>query len=137
MIGRPMEPGTVVGEFFSIEREAGSGGMGTVYRARDRRSGAAVALKLLDAAGRHNAERFVREAEILAGLSHPGIVRYVAHGRAADGRLYLAMEWLEGVDLAQLLARRGLGAGESVEIAVRAAEALGAAHARGIVHRVV
>ncbi|MFT3772360.1 MAG: protein kinase [Minicystis sp.] len=130
-----MDLGTVVGDQFAIEQHAGAGGMGTVYRARDRRSGQEVALKVLGAAGAQNAERFVREAEILARLSHPGIVRYVAHGRLADGRLYLAMEWLEGRDLARLLTERGLTMAESVALAARAAEALGAAHEGGVVHR--
>ncbi|APR86396.1 Adenylate cyclase [Minicystis rosea] len=130
-----MDLGTIVGDRFAIEQQAGAGGMGTVYRARDRRSGQDVALKVLGAPGAQNAERFVREAEILARLSHPGIVRYVAHGQLADGRLYLAMEWLAGRDLASLLTERGPTLGESVALVARAAEALGAAHAGGVVHR--
>jgi serine/threonine protein kinase len=78
--------------------------MGTVYRALDRSTGGTVALKLLHSqpsdTGRTDvAARFGREAQILAGLEHPGIVRYVDHGVAADGAPYLAMEWLEGTDL--------------------------------------
>src|SRR5262245_28893618 len=87
---------------FEIERQAGSGGMGAVYRARDRATGAAVALKLMHpgAAGPDGGERFAREARILAEIEHPGIVSYVAHGQTPDGRRYLAMEWLDGEDLA-------------------------------------
>jgi eukaryotic-like serine/threonine-protein kinase len=135
MMGASMFAGTVVGERFTLERRAGAGAMGTVYRARDRRSGEVVALKVMEAGGPASAERFVREAEILAALSHPGIVRYVAHGRLADGRLYLAMEWLDGVDLAELLETRGLSIADGIALAASAAAALGAAHARGVVHR--
>jgi serine/threonine protein kinase len=130
-----MEPGTIVGDRFVIESEAGSGGMGTVYLGRDQRNEQAVALKLLRVPRSGGAERFLREAEILAGLRHPGIVRYVAHGHAPDGRLYLAMEWLDGKDLGHVLRRRALTVRESVQIALRAADALAAAHRSGVVHR--
>src|SRR3954464_15691913 len=129
-----MNQGTSVGDRFLIDREAGSGGMGTVYRAREQRTGREVALKVLDAPGAQNVERFLREADILAGLSHPGIVRYVAHGRTQDGRMYLAMEWLDGMDLARLLLQRHLTIAEGVSLATRVAEALLVAHAQGVVH---
>src|SRR5581483_5572961 len=105
-----MEKGDVVGDRFVIERAAGSGGMGTVYRAHDRVSGTPVAIKVV-APGKESA-RFEREAEALAHLVHPGIVRYVAHGETDSGA-YLAMEWLEGEDLGQRLAREGLSVVES------------------------
>ncbi len=129
-----MQPGALVAERFEIERVAGTGGMGTVYRAHDRASGGAVvAVKVVS--GQQSASRFEREARVLAEVRHPGIVRYIDHGRTVDGELYLAMEWLEGEDLGKRLGRTGLTALESVELAVRVGEALGAAHARGIVHR--
>ena len=79
--------------------------MGAVYRARDQATGEVVALKFLRGGpGAGSAEaRFVEEARVLAALSHPGIVRYVAHGRTADGEPYLVMEWLKGEDLAARL----------------------------------
>ena len=122
---------------FEIEREAGSGGMGTVYRARDGSTGAVVALKLAHRAGvgGDTAERFAREARLLAEIAHPGIVAYVAHGEAPDGRLYLAMEWLDGEDLAARLSRDVLSLPECVELLRRAASALAVAHGRGVVHR--
>ena len=80
-------------------------------------------------------ERFLREASLLARLRHPAIVAHVASGESPDGRFYLAMESLEGEDLAARLARKSLSAGESLSLARRAAEALEAAHALGIVHR--
>src|SRR6185369_8153558 len=128
-----MSPGEVVGERFEVERMARSGGMGAVFRARDRLTGEAVALKvLLGAGGRYDA-RFLVEAQVLAKLRHPSIVRYVAHGRTPAGQLWLAMEWLDGEDLAERIARGRPGIEASVAIAARAAEALGAAHARGVV----
>ncbi len=129
---RTLSPGDAIGDRFTIERIAGEGGMGTVFRAVDRGSGAPVAVKVI----RQGADgtRFLREAEILSGVPHAGIVRYVAHG-VDDGLAYLAMEWLEGEDLEQRLAREGLSIHESMTIGLRVAQALGAAHERGVVHR--
>jgi eukaryotic-like serine/threonine-protein kinase len=133
-----MNPGDVVDDRFELERIAGVGGMGTVWRARDKKGGA-VALKVLKAASGEGADRFAREIRVLAQLRHPGIVRYVADGRVAGrsgaDEMYLAMEWLEGESLSARLGRAGLTAGEAVGLARRVAEALGAAHERGIVHR--
>ncbi|WP_237245038.1 MULTISPECIES: serine/threonine-protein kinase [Sorangium] len=120
---------------FVLEAQAGTGGMGEVYRATDLQRGAPVAVKLLRAASGADAPRFLREARLLEGLEHPGIVRHVAHGSLPSGALYLAMEWLEGEDLSRRLGRGPLGVDEGVEVARCVAEALGAAHARGVVHR--
>src|SRR5262245_33700095 len=98
-----MQPGDVVADRFELENVAGSGGIGIVFRARDRVSGKTVAVKVLRFG--ETDERFLREAKILADLNHPRIVRYVAHGTTVAGHPYLAMEWLEGEDLAQRLAR--------------------------------
>lgn len=130
-----MQPTDVVAGRFEIERLAGAGGMGAVYRARDRATGASVALKLLHLTGRLEVARFEREAELLAELAHPGLVRYVAHGRAASGQPFLAMEWLDGEDLGQRLGRGPLAVDEAVALGWRAAEALAVVHARGVVHR--
>jgi serine/threonine protein kinase len=80
--------GTLFANRFEIERTAGSGGMGTVYCARDRYSGEIVALKLLHSGtiGTDEDERFAREAQLLAELRHPGIVAHVAHGQTPDGQ---------------------------------------------------
>ncbi|MDI3282248.1 serine/threonine-protein kinase [Polyangium sp. 15x6] len=130
-----MTPAELFGGRFAIERLASAGGMAEVYRAIDRATGARVALKVLHAAGAPFAGHFARESYVLAGLDHPGIVRYVAHGAAPSGELFLAMEWLEGEDLAQRLRRGPLSIAETLTLGVRVAEALGAAHARGVVHR--
>jgi len=129
-----MRAGDVVADRFTIEHEAGSGGMGTVYRARDR-DGRAIALKVLQAADAEGAARFAREASVLAELHHPGIVGYVAHGETREKVPFLAMDWIEGEDLYGRLARAPLTTAESLIVVRGVAEALGAAHRRGIVHR--
>jgi tetratricopeptide (TPR) repeat protein len=127
--------GDLVGDRFRILELAAEGGMGAVYRARDEETSAEVALKLMHADSAAHAERFAREALLLAELRHPAIVQYVAHGRSGAGELYLAMEWLEGVDLAARLRRGRLTVAESVHLVTRIAAALGAVHARGAAHR--
>ncbi|MFT3776539.1 MAG: protein kinase [Minicystis sp.] len=130
-----MHPGFVVDGRFEIERLAGAGGMGEIYRARDLRTGDPVAVKVqLGAATARDVARFEREATALAGLAHPGIVRYVAHG-AEGGQRWLAMEWLDGEDLGARLLRGPLTVPDALALGARLAEALGAAHAHGIVHR--
>src|SRR4051812_20282934 len=109
--------------------------MGAVYRARDRAHGGLVALKILQGEStQSHRERFAREAQLLSELTYPAVVRYLAHGFTAGGDPFLAMEWLDGEDLAVRLKREALGAREAVGLVNRTAEALGAAHARGIVH---
>ncbi len=127
-----MRGGDVVGGRFVIETLAGSGGMGVVYRARDRRTDGLVAVKVLAEEGSDT--RFEQEARLLAELSHPAIVGYVAHGRVGD-RPFLAMEWLDGEDLRTHLARGRISVESARVIARRVSEALAAAHARSIVHR--
>src|SRR5437660_8378970 len=130
-----LQPGDVFAERFEIRALAGSGGMGHVYLAHDRHAQAAVALKLLAPGGEpFDAARFAREAQALSELRHPRIVRYLAHGQCGGGP-WLAMEWLEGEDLRQRLARGPLALEAALLCTRRAAEALAAAHAHGIVHR--
>ena len=133
-IAARLTEGEVVADRFVVERLAGRGGMGVVYRAFDRRTEGPVALKIMTRSGGDD-ERFAREARVLADLSHPAIVRYVSHGTTATGALFLAMEWLDGEDLDARLARAGLSVAESLAVARRVAEGLAAAHALGVVHR--
>ncbi|HTN84578.1 MAG TPA: protein kinase, partial [Sorangium sp.] len=128
-------PEKVLAGRFELERIAGSGGMGDVYRARDRHDGEPVALKLLRSSDVQLVARFQREARLLAELRHPAIARHVAHGVSEQGQHYLAMEWLEGEDLAARLARGPLGVDEALALVHRVAEALSLVHARGVVHR--
>ena len=129
-----MRPGDAIAERFVIERLASAGGMGSVFRALDQQTGEIVAIKTLHRPA-HDHDRFFREARVLAELRHPGIVRYVAHGVTGAGGAYLAIEWLEGQDLAARLAAGPLGVQDSLTLAVRVADALSAAHARGVIHR--
>jgi tetratricopeptide (TPR) repeat protein len=109
--------------------------MGAVYQASDSLSGQPVALKLLHADTPEAFQRFSREAEVLASLRHPGIVSYVAHGSWLDGTPFLAMQWLDGEDLAHRLARQPLSLGESLALLRSAAHALAVAHQHGVIHR--
>jgi eukaryotic-like serine/threonine-protein kinase len=130
-----MQRGERIGGRFEIDEHVASGGMGQVFRARDVQSGETVAVKMLLGDGAALGLRFDRERQTLAKLSHPSIVRYVAHGLTSTGAPYLAMEWLEGEDLAGRLARGRLSLEDSLALAARIADAMHAAHARGIVHR--
>ena len=131
-----MDPGTVLAQRFEIERRVSAGGMSAVFRATDRHLGGVVAVKVLYGRdeGEHR-ERLYREARVLEKLSHPGIVRYIAHGETAMDKPYLAMEWITGETLGKRLARTGLTMGESVRMVTRVAEILAVAHAKGIIHR--
>jgi pimeloyl-ACP methyl ester carboxylesterase len=142
-----MHPGDILDGRFELDRSVGGGGMGLIYRAIDHATGGLAAVKLIHVAGHASRRgspehgspnagelRFLREAETLAALRHPRIVDYLAHGRV-DDELYLAMEWLEGEDLAARLEQGDLTVEDSVAMATQIASALGAAHAIGIVHR--
>lgn len=129
-----MRAGDVIAERFEVKRIAGTGGMGEVWKALDLalNSKRPVAVKLL-AQGADT--RFAREARILSELEHPHIVRYIAHGTTLEGQSYLVMDWLEGLDLADRLARGTLSLRDTMTLAIIVAGSLGFAHARGIVHR--
>jgi eukaryotic-like serine/threonine-protein kinase len=131
----PALPSSILDGRFVLESERGNGGMGSVWRARDLLADGPVAIKLLHDARVDHLARFGREIELLARLSHPGIVRYLGHGTTPDQTMYLAMEWLEGETLAERLARKPLTLHESLALAQGAARALAVAHAAGIVHR--
>ena len=130
----PLAPGECVAARFEIER-AEAVGASIVYRAHDRETGAAVAIKVLRGGDATTERRFVSEAEILSTVSHPSVVRYIAHGTTRTGARFLAMEWLSGEDLGKRLAREGLRTSESLELARQLCAGLAAAHARGILHR--
>ena len=129
--------GSEVGPY-RIEALLGQGGMGVVYRARDVRLDRAVALKLLspDLAGDERFRaRFERESRLAASIDHAGIVPVYEAGDA-DGVTYIAMRYVDGSDLAKLLASDGpLEPARALELVGQLADALDAAHARGLVHR--
>jgi tetratricopeptide (TPR) repeat protein len=130
-----VKPGTIIGGRYVIVERVRAGGMGTVFRAEDRRAGNQIALKLLHGQEATDIERFVREAAILAELDHPGIVRYAGHGMEPTGEHWLAMEWLEGEDLAARIGRKRLTDRETLAIMRQAIAALSFAHERGAIHR--
>ncbi len=129
--------GTLFANRFEMDRPVGAGGMGLVYRARDRYTGDWVALKVLhdSMAATSLQARFLKEAQILSELVHPHVVSYVAHGESPDGRRFLAMEWLEGQDLAQRLRQGPLDLQSALSLLEYVADGLAAAHQRGIIHR--
>jgi serine/threonine-protein kinase len=122
---------------YEISSRIGTGGMGEVYRARDRTLNRDVAIKFLLPAVAHDRdrlERFGREARLLASLNHPHIAQ--VYGLEDAGGLHgLVMELVEGPTLAELIARRPISLDEAMRIATQLAEALAAAHEHGIVHR--
>jgi len=130
-----VQPGDFLDNRFRILDRVGSGGMGSVYRAVDTLTGADVAVKVSRDEAPAQTARFLREAQALAALQHPAIVRYVHHGVDALGRAYLVMEWLEGHLLSRRLAVGPLGVAETVALMQRLSHALAAVHARGYVHR--
>lgn len=115
----------------------GKGGMGAVYKARQRQLDRIVALKILPPGIGDDpafAERFAREAKALAKLNHPGIVTIYDFGRA-DGLFYFFMEFVDGVNLRQLLRAGRISAREALAIVPQICDALQFAHDQGIVHR--
>src|SRR5262245_26589166 len=122
---------------YEVQEVLGRGGMGVVYKAWHLRLNRAVALKMLLAgpyARPEELERFLREAEAVAGLRHANVVQVYDVGDL-DGRPYFTMEYVEGGSLAQKLAGRPQPADEAAALVATLAEAIEAAHQSGIVHR--
>src|SRR4051794_30598840 len=131
-----IESGTVIAGL-TVERLLGEGATGAVYLARDA-SGDPVALKLLASdlsRDERFRKRFLREMQLVVGVEHPHVVRVLRSGED-QGFLYIAMTYVEAVDLRELLCREGpLAPERAVAIVTQVAQALDAAHAAGIVHR--
>ncbi len=130
-------PQLFIGNYTILSR-LGAGGMGTVFKARHSRMNRVVALKIMsrDASGQSAlTQRFQREVETIAQLSHPNIVMAYDAGETEDG-LYLVMEYVDGHDLAVEVAQGGpLSTADATNCIVQAARGLACAHKHGIVHR--
>jgi len=123
---------------YRIVAKIGEGAMGQVYKAHDPLLNRFVALKTISeglAADPQFKERFIREAQSAAGLNHPNIITVYDFGEEA-GLTYMAMEFLEGVDLREAIRARTLGhLGRKLEVMEQLCEGVGFAHSRGVVHR--
>ena len=131
-----MESGTKLGHY-TIGTLLGKGGMGEVWRARDTKLGREVAIKTLPEEFANDADRvarFEREAKLLASLNHPNIA--AIHGFEEDnGTHFLVLELVEGDTLADRIKRGAIPVEESLKLALQIAEALEAAHEKGVIHR--
>src|SRR5262245_58781631 len=130
MIGRRLS-------HYEIVAKLGEGGMGAVYKARDTRLDRLVAIKILNGAGLDDHDRrrrFIQEAKAASALNHPSIVTIydIATENDVD---FMAMEYVEGRTIEQLIERKALTRKTALDGAIQAAQALARAHAAGIVHR--
>jgi serine/threonine protein kinase len=130
--------GTTLDRRYRIDQLVGTGGMAKVYRATDETLGRQVAIKLLAARYAHDeafVERFMREASAAAKLNHPNIVQVYDRGEA-EGSYYIAMEYVDGTTLKDIIRRRGaLSELDAIGYGRQALQALRFAHRNGIVHR--
>ncbi|HEX6838885.1 MAG TPA: serine/threonine-protein kinase [Polyangia bacterium] len=132
----PLEPGDRVGSFI-LREPLGTGGMGEVFLAEHESLGRRVAIKVLHAEHRHNArmhERFAREARIAGRVVHENVVAVTELHALPDGRPYMVMEHVDGVDVCAFAERR-LSLVQFISLATQISDALGAAHRAGVVHR--
>jgi serine/threonine protein kinase len=130
MIGRTIS-------HYEILEKLGEGGMGEVYKARDTHLDRFLAIKVLSAQAVSNPERkrrFVQEAKSASALNHPNIITVYDISNEGD-TAFIAMEYVEGKTLDQLIGRRGLRLNDTLRYAVQISDALATAHAAGIVHR--
>jgi len=131
--------GTTIGDRYYLRRLCGEGAMGRVYEAHHIEIGRRVAIKILHSTFRHTpdvVERFRREARAASKIGHPNIVDVTDSGTTPDGAFFFVMEYLDGLDLEQLIRREGaLPVERALLIAAQVCRALTAAHAAGIIHR--
>jgi len=134
------QPGSLIGQDLGhcqLLSVLGKGGMGIVYKARDRRLDRDVAIKVFPShllEDQERKKRFVQEAKAASALNHPNIV--TIHETANDhGIDFIVMEYVAGKTLDRLIPRKGMPLNEALKIAIAMSDALAAAHAAGIVHR--
>jgi eukaryotic-like serine/threonine-protein kinase len=137
--GEYSAPGSVIGGKYEVERVLGSGGMGVVLAARHIELRQRVAIKLMRTTGAEDptaVTRFLREARAAVALSSDHATKVLDVGTLPSGAPYMVMEYLAGVDLAEVLSRGGpMAIADAVDAVLQACEALAEAHGRGIVHR--
>ncbi len=124
-------------DHYRIESKLGEGGMGVVYKARDRHLDRMVAIKVLPAdkvADPSRKQRFVQEAKAASALNHPNIVT-IYDIRSEDGTNFIVMEYIDGQTLDELIAPKGIRPAQALKYAVQIADALSKAHGAGILHR--
>jgi serine/threonine protein kinase len=136
----PHDPlvGTVLDGRFEIQARVGEGGMGVVYRARQLSIDRVIALKMLSpqiATDPTWVQRFYNEAKACSRLQHPNTIRMFDFGQTQDGRLYMSMEFLDGISLRQTLQSGALAPQRVVKILIQCCASLAEAHAIGIIHR--
>src|SRR5262245_35283372 len=135
--GERLGPGAKVGEYV-VDRYIGAGAMGEVYAGTHPLIGKRVAIKVLRrelTTSPEAAERFIREARAVNQVDHPNVIDVFAFGRLDDGRLYLVMDLVDGRSLRATLEDGPLDVATALDILSQIADALDAAHARGVVHR--
>jgi serine/threonine protein kinase len=123
---------------YEVIARVGAGGMGVVYKARDKLLGRLVAIKVLPPAKEaHNEHklRLIEEARIASALNHPNIVTTYEIGEASNGTPYIVMEYIDGQPVRQMIANGTLTLESTLAIAAQIAEGLSAAHERGVLHR--
>jgi len=132
-------PSAVIANRYELASVLGQGGFGTVYKARQLGTGQWVALKVLHpSASREHSRiaRFHREMQLTARINHPHVIRLLDSGQLDDGLLFIVFEYVDGSDLADLLAAEGpISPEETKRLMLQVLDGLGAAHALGMVHR--
>jgi serine/threonine-protein kinase len=130
--------GKVIDGRYEIQARIGEGGMGVVYKARQTSVDRVIAIKMLNAqmaADRTWVEWFYNEAKACSRLQHPNTIRMFDFGQAPDGRLYMTMEFLDGVSLREAISKGPLTPQRVVKILIQCCASLAEAHSIGIIHR--
>jgi hypothetical protein len=133
-----MHCGEMVAERYEIGERIGEGGFASVWKARDLETGMTIAVKFLNAEGEIDAwqvARFEKETDALRLLHDPGIVRLLDAGSTMEGQLWMAMAWVEGPSLREVLSHGPVAREKTAQWVLQLGRALGDAHARGVLHR--